>query len=645
MLDRAGRAARSAVAVLLLAVAVSPLDQAPSAAAEEARPRTVRLKDFDNRGPWRLESLEIDGLPWWQAWTLSSSLQTQERPIWKFWADDPPFSGSYLHADLATIRSNLEGEGYYEARVDERIEILSRPKKSEKPDGEPTPGTVAVRIRVRRGEPVLVCSLYIDLESVTISSAASGEIRKRFPLAVGEPFRRTDYQEAASRYADYLADHGYPEARVQRHARVEVRDRCAEVAFGLEAGGYGVFGSTKIKGLKDVEKDVVQREIAYAPGEQFDQRKLDETRTRLQATRLFSVVRIEKKERTAEGAVPIELELSEGPQNEIRLGIGYGTFDGVRGLASWWNYDFLGDNRRLGFSGKISQINRALEASLIQPHFPRLRDRGSLVFTLGQQDECPYVDFGFVMTPKIDWWINEHLTATTYFSFRYDTLSNVTEQTVLALGPPDQFQVAGFTNGIGAGIRWTGFDDPANPIRGIGVAAAAEVAGGPLGGDFDHFRLIGQAAYYQPLDWQELVLFLGLRAGTIVPWDDTPQVPLWARLYAGGNAAFPVRGYGRRRVGPLSASNDPLGGRTAVVGTAELLYPLFGPVVGLAFLDAGDVELEAWTVRPENVQKGVGVGVRAVTPVGPIEVDFGFGLDRAPGDSIFQVQLTIGPQF
>lgn len=628
--------------LLLAAVALSP--RVAGAADDPSAPRAVSLADFDIRGPWRLRDLSIDGLGWFDAWTLSSSLQTQPRPWWSFWSDDPAFVPAYLYGDLDTIRAKMQADGYYEAEVEEQILIVKRPGKPPSPHEDGTPGEVDVEIHVDPGLPVVVCSLYFDLESISLPEDAAEELQQKFPLELGQPFTRDGYQAAAERYAGYLADHGYPEAVVQRHARVDVPGRCAEVAYGLDPGKHAVFGKTTITGLETLSEEIAEREISYEAGKQYDAKRMIETQRRIRDTRLFSVVRVEKGKVNEDGEVPIEIQLSEGPPHEIRLGIGYGTEDGVRGLASWWNYNFLGGNRRLGFSTKISQINRWVDASFVQPHFPRDRDRFSLSFTLGQQDESTYLDNSVVGTPKIDWWISEALTASTYYSFRYDSLSDVTEQTIEDLGPPDQFQNSGFTSTIGLGVRWLGFNDPANPTRGFGVALAGELSGGPLGADFDLFRLIGQAAYYHPL-WWDLTFAITLRGGTIVPYEDTTQVPLWARLYAGGNAAFPVRGYGRRRVGPLSGSNDPLGGRTVMVGTAELLYPIFGPVLGVLFLDAGDVELSAWTLKPENVQKGVGAGLRAVTPVGPVEIDFGFGLDHPPGDSIFQVQFTIGPQF
>jgi outer membrane translocation and assembly module TamA len=145
--------------------------------------------------------------------------------------------------------------------------------------------------------------------------------------------------------------------------------------------------------------------------------------------------------------------------------------------------------------------------------------------------------------------------------------------------------------------------------------------------------------------WGDLVLASRLSAGTIVPYGGTRQIQFWDRFYAGGTGINPVRGYARRRVGPLSGSNDPIGGRSVVVGTMELRYPLFGPLQGVAFVDAGDVELSAWQLQPQNIQTGVGFGVRANSPVGPVELDLGFGLNHRGGDSLLQVAFTIGPNF
>ena len=639
----------SVVALLLVSIVFLSSATASGSAKNSGVPRSVSLEDFDVRGPWQLTGLSIEGLGILQDWTIQSSLQTQARPWWAFWRPRPTFVPGYLYDDLELIRGRLRAAGYYEVRVRESLVIQRDPGVPATPSGEGTPGEVYVQLDVEPGRPIVVCSLYIDLDSVTFPEGSELALQRRFPLKLGDVFTRGAYQEAATRYEDYLALHGYPDAEVSRHARVDVQSRCAQVAYGLELGDFAVFGVTQIQGLETLPENLVRREITYREGEAWDAEELRQTRANLRDTRLFSLIRIRPKPmadgevRTGE-AVPVDIEVSEGPTHEVRLGVGYGTEDGFRGVASWWNYNFLGGNRRLGLSTKISQINRWVDASLSQPHFPFHRSTTSISFTLGQQRESTYRDDSVLTTPKVGWWFDENLTATTYFVFRYDSLSEVSAATIEDLGPPDQFQDSGFTNTFGLGARWIDFDDPANPTSGLGLSVASEISGGILGGDFNLFRLIAQGAYYQPL-FADLVLGVELRGATVVPYDGTPQVPLWARLYAGGNASFPVRGYARRRVGPLSGSDDPLGGRTAVVGSLELIYPIVEPVFGVLFVDAGDVELSSWTFDPANVQTGVGVGVRAATPVGPVELDFGFGLDHPSDDSVFQVYFSIGPRF
>ena len=500
------------------------------------------------------------------------------------------------------------------------------------------PGTTELEL-----PPGQVSRIFED-ESVALPEESDAVLVRDFPLAVGARFTRAGYSAGAARYAAYLAAHGYPEARVDQHARVDVPGRCAEVAYRLEPGPFAVFGPTRIEGVGEAAGEIARREIAYVEGRPFDLARLEATQVHLRDTRLFSLVRIDKEPVDEKGEVPLRIELHEGPPHEIRFGVGYGTDDGIRGTASWWNYDFLGGNRRLGFSAKVSRINRWVEASFAQPHFPGVGDLASVAFTLGQQDESTYLDNGFLLAPRIDWKISERLVLSAFYAWRYDSLSDVSDATIEDLGPPDQFQNVGFTSSVGLNLRWNNFDDFANPTRGIGIGLTGEVSGGPLGADFDLLRVIAQATYYRPL-FGDLILALGARGGSVVPFDRTSQVPLWSRLYAGGNALFPVRGYGRRRVGPLSGSDDPLGGRSVVVGTVELLYPVFGPVQGVVFADTGDVELSAWTLRPENFQTGVGFGFRASTPVGPVSIDFGFGLDRPTGDSMFHLDLMIGPRF
>ena len=57
-----------------------------------------------------------------------------------------------------------------------------------------------------------------------------------------------------------------------------------------------------------------------------------------------------------------------------------------------------------------------------------------------------------------------------------------------------------------------------------------------------------------------------------------------------------MRGYGRWRLGPLSVSNEPLGGLSMFEGSVELRHPIYKKLAGAAFVDFGQTTIETYQV-------------------------------------------------
>ena len=47
-----------------------------------------------------------------------------------------------------------------------------------------------------------------------------------------------------------------------------------------------------------------------------------------------------------------------------------------------------------------------------------------------------------------------------------------------------------------------------------------------------------------------------------------------------------------------------------------------------AFYDAGNVWQDSFGLNPTDLLRGFGVGVSIVTPVGPLGLDYAYGIDR-----------------
>ena len=112
------------------------------------------------------------------------------------------------------------------------------------------------------------------------------------------------------------------------------------------------------------------------------------------------------------------------------------------------------------------------------------------------------------------------------------------------------------------------------------------------------------------------------------------DVPLYDRLFAGGQGS--VRGFRYRYVGP-KAKRDidgtftrvrPQGGRTRALATAEYTMPVVDNVRLAGFVDAGNVWLDAYELRPDDLAVGAGIGLRLDIPNFPLRFDYAWPLQR-----------------
>lgn len=229
-------------------------------------------------------------------------------------------------------------------------------------------------------------------------------------------------------------------------------------------------------------------------------------------------------------------------------------------------------------------------------------------------------------------------------------------------------------------------DDPIGPTRGYSWRSELEYAAGWTGSQFGYARLELEGARYFPTT-EKLTLAVHARAGVVRGFGGTRNangrsvILPRKRFYAGG--ARSVRGYGENQLGPRVlviprsvfqptqagfdslladatlrdgklpcvptvalrncltdsvgaprinnrptsnfADNDflakPLGGEAMIEASVEARYKLWGPLTGAVFIDAGSVGAE---FRGTATVFTPGVGIRYLSPVGPIRVDLGF---------------------
>jgi outer membrane translocation and assembly module TamA len=192
------------------------------------------------------------------------------------------------------------------------------------------------------------------------------------------------------------------------------------------------------------------------------------------------------------------------------------------------------------------------------------------------------------------------------------------------------------------GLIWNTSDGPLNPTKGEVLSVTFDQAGKIWGGQFRFYKMTGEARKYLQVGW-ETILTGRLKVGFAEPFGSEENLPIFERFYSGGEKS--VRGYARRKLGPLDANGDPIGGLSLIEGSLELRRPIWGPLGGALFVDFGQVSTRSFDLPVNDLKFGSGFGVNYQTPVGPLSLYVGFPWRPPRGESTWQVYFSVGAFF
>jgi outer membrane protein insertion porin family len=197
------------------------------------------------------------------------------------------------------------------------------------------------------------------------------------------------------------------------------------------------------------------------------------------------------------------------------------------------------------------------------------------------------------------------------------------------------------------GVVWDTRDYVFDASSGGRHSATLEYAGGPLGGDLNFYKPELSAARYFPTFWKFVFSISGRTAFIQTLRNEKTPVSFSELFRIGG--VDTVRGYESGEVGVD-------GGKAYTVFNAEYKFPIVQEnrktiLQGALFADLGgcwptlsDTNLSIGS-SIEQMKAGVGFGIRFKTPVFPIRLDWGWGLNHRPDQPRSRFYFTIGNIF
>jgi len=212
------------------------------------------------------------------------------------------------------------------------------------------------------------------------------------------------------------------------------------------------------------------------------------------------------------------------------------------------------------------------------------------------------------------------------------------------------------TTSVTFGLSRDTRDFRANPTSGTFSRASLELAGLA---DNEFAKLIAETNWYHSLT-EKLVLALSGETRLAEPFGGDDYLPLQERFWIGG--ANTVRGfesgtlserdtvirrYFYSELGLIERSREIwLGSEAALIGKAELRYPFFDILQGVAFVDSGAGYSEIGEIDPSELRFSTGVGVRVDLPIGAmIRLDYAVPIKLEDEDEEENFHFSFGQSF
>jgi outer membrane protein insertion porin family len=373
--------------------------------------------------------------------------------------------------------------------------------------------------------------------------------------------------------------------------------------------------------------------LRFKEGDLFNPQKILESQTPLRKLNVFDAVSLETLGlKGKEDVVHVVVRMEERKHKLIDLGLTYDTDTGFKAKITLARLNLLGRAKEFDF--KVTggnQFDRA-EFGYIDPRFFG-SDWQFLTNVFVQFERRPFFqDFQGGGSVGVLRDITRQLSILTRYEFvRTDFVESKTN---FALLSPDQGTQDNTLGKLQFNVTYDKRDNFGDPRSGyyLGGLENFETQFQGQGGLSNFFKLNARFGYwYSP--FRRFTIANALRIGWIIPLHSDDIIPTQELYFLGGDDT--IRGFKEDAV-------NPAGGKLAIVYNLELQMRLFKGFELVGFTDMGSDTNSFSEINLGTIRNSAGAGIRYVTPVGPIRLDYGIILDRESGENFGRLHFTFG---
>ncbi|OCG10425.1 hypothetical protein A9G24_10440 [Gilliamella sp. App6-5] len=477
-------------------------------------------------------------------------------------------------------------------------------------------------VSISPGDPVLV-------EQLNVNITGDGQKDPDFEYLItnnlpkiGDVLNHGIYESFKKSLQNLSLKKGYFDANMPKHQlAVLMSKHQAFWNIDYTTGRRYRLGKVTFHNAK-IRDDYLANIVPFKEGEEYTAEQLSLLNRRLTSTNWFNSVVVvpDFPHVTEDKVLPIDVETSPRKKNNMDLGLGFSTDNGVHGKIGW-NKPWI-NSRGQSFQSNLS-LSSPEQMVTMSYKIPLKKSPLEQYYT---------IQGGY---KKID-------NNDTYSrSYTFGALRNWDNfygwQTALGFNVLQD----DFTQGDASFKTFLYYPSLSlSRIRSDGELLAmwgdsqrysVEAAGKELGSDINFVRFQAQQTWIRSL--KKSHRFIARGNFGIIQANNFDRVPPSFRFFAGGERS--IRGYSYQSISPKDKKDKLKGASKLITGSLEYQYNLSGSWWGAAFVDTGEAIDK---VDKTKFYTGTGLGIRWASPVGTIKMDLATPLNKDTGS----IHLYIG---
>jgi len=519
--------------------------------------------------------------------------------------------------DLSKIKNYYHDEGYLDVEIEGFNSFFNTYKD-----------TATLNIDLTEGKAYKINSILFEGNS-KISTA---KLLDRILIKKGKVLTKEDLERSKNRLLSFYDKNGFIYSQIETTINKDPDKPEVTLIFNISEEAPCKVGEVIIHGNYETKLKTIHDTLKIKSGDVYSNKKMLDAQLNLKRLGIFDFVNITPIGVEQEkDVIDLVVNLQERKTITLDFQVGYDSDKLGSGQILFTKRNLFGQGKQFQFRGVGGfELNRGEVTFLVPRIFGASWNLVNQYFIEYEDDEnFNAMSYGgFVGTVKrfgSDWTLFLKLQIS-HFNIFEDTsnssalggnlFDNTFSEPSVAVGYDTRNNIADPTKGLYALVS-TEFDtDLADPSNNFNISK---------------FNL----ANYLSIS-KKLTLVNNFRLGKLFKIRDSEHIPANKLFFMGGNDT--IRGFDE------DAVKDE-GGTTSLIYNGELQYQLFNSFKLAGFVDIGSLTDSFDEMDSDSFRESAGVGLRYITPIGPIRLDYGFVLDKRETENGQRFHFSFGYYF